>query len=242
MKAKIAGFEAEKSVLNAVMKECHTLMGEKENELDIEKDNGVKLEISEKTNRELAAQVDKMTQKTKYLELEVEETRSDSQLHYQCLHAIISVSLGDDLAKMQGATEKKNRFLSKVLTKVTASRNECCEIFMKLNEMMIAAGLGHVDFGSIMGPAESIEGSAEFIDFQTGKRRAMSEDWAKIGENLRKSFTTGKELVRLCFEEKLVVTTVEMSTQTDKKPNTPRESKEKKRALRRKQWKMMNKN
>lgn len=190
---------------------------------------------------ELAAQYEVLRQEKQYLELEVAEIRSDGELHSACLHMGISVSLGDNVAELQRATERKNRFLSKVLTKVTASRNEMCEIFIKMNEMTREAGLGHCDFSSVMGPAEKIEGTATFLDTQTGTKKSMKEDWAKLGRNLRERLATGHgEVFRNCFEKKLVNTaanTAEMATQTDRKVDTPRMAKEKKRILRRKMMK-----
>ena len=185
--------------------------------------------------RELAAQYEVLRSKNQYLELEIEEIRSDGELHAACLHMPISISLGANVSELQRATERKNKFLSKVLTKVTASRNEMCEIFTKMNDMTRAAGLGHCDFSAVMGPAEGIEGKSTFTDIQAGKKRAMTEDWAKIGQNLREKLMAGDgELFTQCFENKLVADSAEIATQTDRKPATPREAKEKKRVVKKK--------
>lgn len=67
----------------------------------------------------------------------------------------------------------------------------------------------------------------------------MTEDWAKIGQNLREKLVAGDaELFTQCFESKLVADSVEMATQTDQKALTPREGKAKRRVLRKKMVEM----
>ena len=201
-----------------------------------------KRQKTEKMNLELFAQIEAIQQEKIYMELELKEGKSDSELHFACLHAPITVSLGDNLREMQRATEKKNKFLSKVLTKVTASRNELLEIFMKINGMTKAAGLGYCNFTSVMGSAEQIEGNAIFEDLQAGVKRTMADDWARIGKNLREKFAEKPdEVVKVCFEKRLVNQTTEMGTQTNPRVGTERVAKAKKWKNKKKQEKLMKK-
>ena len=124
----------------------------------------------ERSYLELAAQYEVLRSKNQYLELEVAEIRSDGELHSACLHMPITISLGDNVAELQRATERKNKFLSKVLTKVTASRNEMVEVFIRMNDMTRAAGLGHCDFSAVMGPAESNRGKIDVHRHPSGNK------------------------------------------------------------------------
>ena len=207
------------------------------NPIDIAKQNAIlreKLAVSERknektdqTNRELAGQLEDAQHKQRMLEAEVEEGKSDSQLYFDALHTPITLSCFDDHSQIAKAAEKRSKFVSRVLGKVTVSRNEMIEVVDKMNRMLMRVGFGSVDIRKLMGPEEGIEGGAFFIDLQSGGAvRSMSEDWNEIAERFLRFCVGDKELTRNVFMKK-AAKTAEIGTQTAKKADTPREARQK---------------